>query len=141
MQIKYLPLSLVEESSVLEVHTWYMTEVNYEHMKRHNMTDVLVPVFDETYWLPVVTTLYHGGAAEGIKCYFKGPFHVERVADEAKQSTYPLVYVYTNYIQALEENSGVYTVSCSGADWDEFASRTWPVELRKSLNITFFKGS
>ena len=130
----------MEESSVLEVYTWYMTEESYDDMRRDSLTEVLVPVFGETYWLPIITTFYHGGATKGVKCYFKAPFHSERVADEAKQSEYSLVYKYTNYIEALEENSGLYTVSCSGVGWDEFAPRTWSVELRKSLNITFFKG-
>ena len=120
-----------------------MTKKNYDEMRRANTTDVVIPLFDEPYWLPIVTVFYHGSRDETTKCYFKTPFYTERVSDEAESSkseSYPLVYKYTNYIEALEENSGVYKVSCSGRNWDEFAQRNWNVELSKSLKISFIRG-
>lgn len=120
-----------------------MTKQNYNEMRSTDTTEVIIPLFKEPYWLPIVTVFYHGSRSESTKCYFKTPFYTERITDEVEPSvseSYPLVYKYTNYVEALEENSGVYTVSCSGMNWDDFGPRNWTIELSKSLKIKFIRG-
>ncbi len=138
----YCFLSVVEDSVALDVHTWFMTKMNYDQMRENGVTQVLVPVFENKYWLPIVTSFYHGHKFKNVKCYFKSSFDAERVKDNQKKIKYgySLVYKYTNFVEALEESSGLYTVTCLGKNWDEFAPRNWTVKLSKSLNITFIKG-
>lgn len=110
-------------------------------MRTKNTTKVIIPLFNQTYWLPIFTTFYYRNWRHKTPCEFKAPFYLEGVYDKVtSDSAYPGVYKYTNYIEAIEEHSGVYTVSCMVNDWDNFGQRNWVSIYYKSLNITFIRG-
>jgi len=135
--------STVEDSCVLELHTWYMTKENYQEMREGKITEIMVPLLNRPYKLPIVTSLYHGGSNRLPKCYFKAPFHKRSVQDRVRYRGYPLVYTYKNYVLSTRSNSGIYTVICKAKNWDYYADYTgknWTVALHKRIRITFFKG-
>lgn len=136
---KDLFIFTVQDSAVLAVYTWYMTIENYQDMRKDGITQVFVPLFKDTYKLPIYATLFTP-YKNTVQCYFQSPSDsyedpeiLKKQSDSKKLDSH--VYKFTDYVTSTKTNSGVYNVTCLVLPEDHMGSK-----ISKALNITFISG-
>ena len=126
----------VQESAVLAVYTWYMTADNYQEMRKNDVTQVFVPLFKDTYKLPINAIVFTPYSRK-VQCQFQTPSYQEPDQDLTKRQISdseklgPHTYKFTDYITSEKMNSGVYNVICLVQH---------ERKVSKTLNITFISG-
>ena len=111
-----------------------MTQDNYRDMRAGILADVFVPLFPQrNYTLRLYGTIAN---PQGERCVVVAPSlkrtSVEISDWELNRFQFP--------IAAQVASSGVYSVLCSFQVYDRVADMEHPMEVEKSLNITFIEG-
>ena len=117
-----------------------MTHSNYEEMRANGSTEVFVPLFRDTWELPLYAAFNTMLATDVPACWVKGP---HKTADWTKLNHTELIhqaYIFKHSVKAVARNSGEYVIKCSGKNWDEPSQTSRTVDITKSLKVTFIQG-
>ena len=124
-------------------YTWFMTERNYQDLREGNFTEVFVPIFPKSYKLPFTFGFcWHSHSSSVI--FIKVPkLEKNQLPHKAgfpnSKTHYSNCDVYTIYIDATEENSGIYEASFGGIVYYTPISYVYEA-IYKTVKITFFRG-
>lgn len=129
--------STVPDSAELAVYTWYMTIENYQEMRRNDITNVMIPLFKDSYQLPIYATLFNP-YSKNIRCYFQTPSDSNKGSRTLMkhQVLGRYTYKFTAHVTSTQDASGVYNITCpvhSGGSSEYSVS--------KALNVTFISGT
>ena len=120
-----------------------MTERNYQDLREGNFTEVFVPIFPKSYKLPFTFGCCLLASWLNV-VYVKVP-HLPRgkrpheAGFPSSKTHYSNCDVYTIYIDAAEENSGIYEARFGGiVRYTPISSVYEPIT--KVVKITFFRG-
>ena len=120
-----------------------MTERNYQDLREGNFTEVFVPIFPKSYKLPFTFGFcWHATWLSVV--FIKVPkFEKNRRPHEAgfpnSRTHYSNCNLYTIYIDATEENSGIYEARFGGIVFYTPIAYVYEA-IDKAVKITFFRG-
>lgn len=132
----------MQDGCSLEVHTWFMTKLNYQEMRLKGATEVFVPLFNKTWNLPLHASFNTIVAGDVPSCFLKSPHCSDLSCTKLQHSDVIYqTYRFTYNVKAMVKYTGEYRIMCSGMNWDEPSQKTSKIEIIKSLKITFFQGT
>lgn len=120
----------------LNVHMWYMTRPNYHDMHMGRLVNVILPIFtDSNYTVHLYGTVSKPYAAPRCHVSLPSGHHTPVKITDKKLNR------WKHPIPAQTTNSGLYLVACSVRYTDAIEGGSHRLELKKSLKITFIKGT
>ncbi len=121
----------------LGMDTYYMTNKNYEEMRKGIATRVIIPFYEDSeYTVPLRAVLYHNFPRFG--CVLTTPFGVQKIIQDLP-SRHVSIFSY-ELSGSLIRQSGLYTYMCRGLEFTYVTGMSDTVILSVSLYLQFIEG-
>ena len=129
------------------LYTWYMHSRNYHELRVDGHTEIVVPLLDHHYKLPVDIIAFHYHPVADLECRFKEAHSVDYERLTPLRTFYynlpslHRIYCtrYTVFLNASAEKSGTYSLRCSGANYYHPDWAWLPVTVTKEITLRFEK--
>ena len=141
-------ISAVVEFNV-GLYTWYMSFRHYHELRKDGHTELVVPLLDHHYELPIDIIALHYHPVADLECRFKEAHSLDYEILRPSGASYYYTYTrqrvlhtqYTVYLSASAEKSGTYSLRCSGASYYRPEKEWVPATITKELTLRFEKST